>query len=73
MKQFKDNKGLLDKNRFKKAEDEKKHWLKGLSQKKALQLEESLLSSELVWEWRRNFPKDNPLCLKMSLSRKRKT
>lgn len=68
MKRFKDNKGLLDKDRFKKAEQEKKQWLKNLSWKEALQLEESLLSSELVWEWRRNFPKDNPICLKMSLA-----
>jgi len=73
MKRFKNNKGLLDKKRFKKSEEEKKQWLRNLSWKKALQLEESLISSELIWEWRRNFPKDNPICLKNSLGKKQKT
>ncbi|MFZ2147685.1 MAG: hypothetical protein WAV28_10750 [Sedimentisphaerales bacterium] len=69
---MKDNKGLLNKKRFEKAEQQKKQWLKNLSWKKALQLEENLISSELIWEWRRNFSKDNPVCLKISLSKKRK-
>lgn len=73
MKRFKNNKGLLDKSRFKQADEEKKRWLKNLSLKKALQLEEALISSELIWEWRKNFPKDNPIGLKNALSRKRKT
>ncbi len=73
MKRIKGNKGLLDKNRFEKAHLEKKHWLKNLSAKKALQLEESLLSSELIWEWRDNFPQDNPVCLKIGLRKKQKT
>jgi len=72
MKRFENNKVLLDKKRFKKSEEEKKQWLRNLSWKKALQLEESLISSELIWEWRRNFPKDNPICLKISLSKKQK-
>ena len=49
-KRFKDNKALLDKSRFEKSEQEKKQWLRNLSWKKALRLEESLLSSELIWE-----------------------
>ena len=72
-KQSKDNKALLDKNRFEKSEQEKKQWLRNLSWKKALRLEESLLSSELIWEWRKNFPEDNPICLQKSLAAKRKT
>ena len=73
MKRLKGNKGLLDKRRFEKSEEEKRQWLKNLSFKKALQLEESLISSVLIWEWRNNFPKDNPICLKLSLAKKRKT
>jgi len=73
MSQFKDNKGLLNNRRFEKSEQEKKQWLRNLSWKKALQLEESLISSELIWEWRRNFPKDNPICIKNSLVKKQKT
>ena len=73
MKESKGNKGLLDKRRFEKSEEEKKQWLKNLSWKKALQLEQSLISSELIWEWRKNFPEDNPVCLKMSLGKKQKT
>jgi len=73
MKRLKGNKGLLDKNRFKRAEEEKNRWLRNLSWKKAIQLEESLISSELIWEWRNNFPEDNPVCLKKSLSKKQKT
>jgi len=66
------NKGLLDKRRFEKSEQEKKQSLMHLSPKKALKLQESLISSELVWEWRRNFPEDNPVCLKNSLVKKQK-
>ena len=72
MKRLKNNKGLLDKSRFKQADEEKKRWLKNLSQKKALKLEEALISSELIWEWRKNFPKDNPICLKNSLNKRQK-
>ncbi len=56
-KRFKDNKALLDKSRFEKSEQEKKQWLRNLSWKEALRLEESLLSSELIWEWRKIFLK----------------
>lgn len=63
-------KGLLDKKNFKVWEDEKKRWLKNLSWKKALRLEESLLSSSLIWKWRKNFFADNPICLKDSLRKK---
>jgi len=30
-----------------------------------------LISSELIWEWRDNFPEDNPVCLKKGLVRSR--
>jgi len=73
MKRIKGNKGLLDKKRFEKSEQEKKQWLKNLSWKKALRLQESLISSELIWEWRDNFPEDNPICLKKGLLKKQKT
>ena len=72
IKHSKNNKGLLDKRRFEKAEQEEKQWLRNLSSKKALQLEECLISSALIWEWRRNFFEDNPLCLKKSLSKNKK-
>ncbi len=72
-KRFKDNKALLDKSRFEKSEEEKKQWLRNLSWKEALRLEESLLSSELIWERSKNFPEDNPICLQKSLAAKQKT
>lgn len=70
MKKLKGNKGLLDKKRFEVWEKEKIKWLKNLSLKKALRLEESLLSSGLIWLWRKNFFEDKPVCLKDSLKRK---
>lgn len=70
MKSLKTNKGLLDKKRFVVWQKEKNYWLRKLSLKRALRLEESLLSSSLIWEWRKNFFKDNPICLKDSLKRK---
>jgi hypothetical protein len=70
IKHPKNNKGLLDKKRFESLEEEKKRHLRNLSWKKALQLEETLISSALIWEWRRNFPKDNPVCLKIGLCKK---
>lgn len=65
------NKGLLDKKRFFALEKEKKLWLKNLSLRRAIRLEENLLSSSLIWEWRKNFLADNPVCLKDGLRRKR--
>lgn len=70
MKSFKANKGLLDKNKFEVWQREKKYWLKNLSLKRALRLEESLLSSSLIWKWRKNFFADNPICLKDSLRKR---
>jgi hypothetical protein len=72
MKRLKDNKYLLDNRRFEKSMRQKNQWLANLSMKKALQLEESLISSSLIWEWRRNFFDDNPLCLKKSLGKNKK-
>jgi hypothetical protein len=72
MKRAKNNKGLLDQRRFKGLEQEKKRWLRTLSWKKALRLEEKMLSSKLILEWRDNFSQDNPICLKKSLQDKRK-
>lgn len=68
---MKGNKGLLDRKRFEVWEEEKIRWLRGLSLKKAIKLEESLLSSSLIWQWRKNFFTDNPMCLKDSLHKKK--
>ena len=70
MKKDKGNKGLLDGKRFESLEREKRCWLQNLSRKKALQLEEKMLSSRLVLEWRDDFPRDNPVCLAMALRRR---
>ncbi|MBN2020427.1 MAG: hypothetical protein JW749_09400 [Sedimentisphaerales bacterium] len=67
MKKIKGNKGLLEKSRFAEMEREKERWLRGLSWKKALRLEEKMLSSKLIIEWRDNFSQDKPVCLKKSL------
>jgi hypothetical protein len=72
MKKGKGNKGLLDNKRFEFLEREKRRWLRSLSWKKALQLEEKMLSSKLILEWRDNFPGDNPVCFAMALKRRRK-
>ncbi len=72
MRKAKANKGLLDQKRFEALEREKRRWLQNLSRKKALELEEKMLSSRLVLEWRDNFPRDNPVCLAMLLKRRRK-
>jgi len=71
MKRLKDNKYLLDKRRFESSEQQKEQWLQNLSRKKALELEERMISSELIWEWRKNFVEDNPVCLKLSLKKKK--
>lgn len=63
--------GLLDKERFSWLEREKRQWLKNLSMKKAIRLEENFLSSALIWEWRNNFSKDDPVCLNDILRKKR--
>ncbi len=62
----------MDNKRFEALQQQKKRWLRNLSWKKAIQLEEGLISSALIWEWRRNFFKDNPLCLKKSLGKNKK-
>lgn len=72
MKAIKGNKGLLDKKRFEGLEQERKHWLRTLSWKKAIRLAEDMLSCTLVDEWQDNFPEDHPVCLKMALRKKRK-
>jgi hypothetical protein len=72
MRKAKGNKGLLDQRRFESLEREKERWLQNLSRRKALELEEKMLSSRLVLEWRDNFPRDNPVCLAMFLKRRRK-
>jgi len=65
------NKGLLDKGRFKLLAQEKKQWLQNLSMKRAISLEESLLASSLVWEWHKKFSLDHPVCLKDILRKKK--
>jgi hypothetical protein len=72
MKKAKGNKGLLDQKRFESLEREKRRWLQTLSWKKAIRIEEDMLSCSLVDEWRDHFPEDKPVCLKMSLMSKRK-
>jgi hypothetical protein len=72
MRKAKGNKDLLDKRRFEGLEREKERWLRTLSRRKALRLEEAMLSSKFILEWRDNFPEDKPICLKMSLRSKRK-
>jgi hypothetical protein len=72
MKKAKDNWGLLNQSRFAQVERERIRRLQGLTWKKAIQLEEQMLSSKLILEWRNNFSKDKPVSLKESLHRKRK-
>jgi hypothetical protein len=71
MKKVVGNKGLLDKKRFESLEREKERWLRTLTWKKAIRLEEKMLSSTLVLEWRSNFLQDNPVCLRKSLQNRR--
>jgi hypothetical protein len=71
MKKGKGNLGLLNQKRFEKWELQRKRHLCKLSWKEAIRLEEKMLSSKLVWEWRKNFSRDKPVCLKMSLCKRR--
>jgi hypothetical protein len=71
MTKAKGNKGLLDQSRFEGLERERERRLRSLSWKKAIRLEEKMLSSELIWEWRKNFAQDKPVCLKISLCNRR--
>lgn len=71
MEKPKGNKGLLDKKRFEPLEQNKKRWLKTLSWKKAIRLEEDMLSCAFLRDWRDNFTEDSPVCLKLSLRNKR--
>jgi hypothetical protein len=70
MKKDKGNWGLLNQKRFEKGEKDKKRWLRGLTMREAVRLEEKLLRSALIREWRDNFPEDKPVCLKLGLKRK---
>ncbi len=72
MNKAKGNKGLLDKKRFEKLEQERRQRLRKLSWKKAIRLAEDMLATPLVDEWRNNSPQDNPVCLKKSLQDRRK-
>ena len=64
------NMKLYHKRKFKLWERGKKRWLKGLSMAKAIDLEERLLSSSFIWELRKNFFADKPVCLKKLLHKK---
>ncbi len=64
---FKGNKGLLNKKRFEKMEEEKIKHLKNLSLEKSIKMMESLLASKIVYELKDNFLPDNPLSLKLGL------
>jgi len=72
MKRLRNNQHLLDKKRAEKLLQQQKRWLRNLPWKKVIRLEESLISSALIWEWRRNFFEDKPLCLKKSLGQNKK-
>ncbi len=72
MRKAKGNKGLLDKSRFENLEHERIRRLRSISVKKGIRLAEEMLSSRMVDEWRNNFSKDSPVCLKLALKRKRK-
>jgi hypothetical protein len=72
MKKSLGNKGLLDKSRFEGMERERIHRLRATSLKKGIRLAEEMLSCPLADEWRDNFSKDSPVCLKLALKRKRK-
>jgi hypothetical protein len=72
MKKSKGNKGLLDKKRFEPMEQEKKRWLRGLTMKQAIRIEEAIISSVVISKHRKNFPEDHPICLKLSLQRMRR-
>jgi hypothetical protein len=61
---------LWGKNRFKDLENERRVWLENLSLRKAVKLQEMLTRSSLIWELRKNFLPDNPVCLKDSLKMK---
>jgi hypothetical protein len=61
---------LLNKKKFLFLEKEKIIWLKNLSSRNALRLEEGLLSSSLIRSWRKHFLSDSPVCLKDSLKKK---
>jgi hypothetical protein len=71
MSKAKGNWGLLNQKRFEQWERERKQRLRKLSWKKAIRLEEKMLSSKLIWEWRKNFSQDKPVCLKISLRNRR--
>jgi hypothetical protein len=73
MEKPKGNKGLLDQKRFEQWNKLKEQRLRKLSRRKAIRLAEDMLASPLVDEWRDNFRQDHPVCLKMSLKRKRKS
>jgi len=65
------NWGLLNQKRFEKLEKERIRRLRKLTWKKAIRLEEQMLSSKFIWEWRKNFSKEKPVSLKISLHKKR--
>lgn len=71
MRGVKSKKSLLNKQKFSSLAREKRRWLENLSTRKALWLEESMLSSLLIWEWRKNFSQDSPICLKNSLQKRK--
>lgn len=69
-KQWKKNSGLLDKRRFIIQNKEHKIWLENLTFSEAIKLEEKLISSNFILEWKNNFADDNPVCIKFSFRKK---
>ena len=65
------NKGLFDKKRFKKMDEDKKIFLKKLTLKKGIEIFESLTSAETLNEFKGCFLPDHPVCLKFTLKKHR--
>lgn len=68
---WKDWGGLFNRKRFEWLKKQRFKELRGLTIEKAIELEENFLSSSFVEELKNNFLPTNPVCLKLSL-RKRK-
>ena len=69
---MKTNKGLLDKKRFEWMEKSKIEFLRNLTIRESVRILEELTSPEILNEFIDNFSSDTPLCLLLSLKRRRK-
>lgn len=64
--------GILNKERFKRLEEENANILKNLSLEKSIRLTEEFLSSTLFDEFQTTFIYDEPLCFKLGLKMRKK-